>query len=282
MTTQALERWRVALDYLPADTFPARPDLGVRYPWRDVVLHTRSRAMTRRIRDAVAILRRASDLDVPWWVGLSGKDSRAVALLAQDAGLQIRAMSVSDDAAMPGEDASVERAGLDAGCAVDWIRPRDSVLGWLRMHGGLLADLQTRSSSLASWAFYEPLAAHRAEHGPYGLLWGLRAAESRGRRIRRMVSGPLYQHAAEGWRCAPICDWSTLDVHAYLHLRGHALHPVYLCIDPDTDPLSIRTDWWFTVGWHADAPRHYAWLRRWWPDLWRLAVEIDPAVRRLS
>jgi len=277
-----LAAWLDRSAYLPPDAFPARPDLGARYPWRDVALHARSREMARKIRRALDVIRRAREIDESWWLALSGKDSRAVAFLAREAGWTVPCLSVGDDAAMPGEEASVAAAAREAGHPLTWIRPAGSVIGYLRARASLLGDLHTRASDLAAWSFYVPLEAHRVGHGPYGLLWGLRAQESRGRRLRYAVSGPLYQHATEGWRCSPIADWSALDVHAYLWAQGHALHPVYLCIDPGMDPLGIRTDWWFSVGWHLDASAHFGWLRRWWPACWRLAVEIDPEVGRLS
>lgn len=278
-----LDRWRTLSAYLPQDAIPTRPDFGTRYPWRDVALHSRSRELARRVRVALDVLREAAALDVGWWVALSGKDSRAVALLVQEAGLDWPALSVGDDGAMPGEEASVERAAQDAGRALTWIRPSGSVLGWLREHGALTGDLTSRASPLASWAFFEPLDWHRAQsRPPYGIVWGLRSEESRGRRLNRATNGTLYQTRSEGWRCSPIADWSALDVHAYLSLRGHALHPVYLCIDPGMDPLGIRTDWWFSSGWTANGPIYFGWLRRWWPALWRTAVEIDPEVGRLS
>lgn len=278
----SLDRWRALSAYLPAGAVPTRPDFGTRYPWRDVALHSRSRELAHRVRVALDVLREAASLDASWWVSLSGKDSRAVALLVQEAGLDWPALSVGDDAAMPGEEASVERAAQDAGRTLTWIRPSWSVLGWLRDHGGLTGDLTSRSSPLASWAFFEPLERHRERHEPYGVVWGLRASESRGRRMSRLARGTLYRTASEGWRCAPVSDWSALDVHAYLWLRGHALPPAYLCIDPGMDPLGIRTDWWFSPGWTRNGPIYFGWLRRWWHECWRLAVEIDPEVATVS
>jgi hypothetical protein len=43
----------------------------------------------------------------------------------------------------------------------------------------------------------------------------------------------------------------------------------------------VRHSWWVAGGGPA-AHGHYAWLRRWWPELWELATEIDPSVGWIS
>ena len=79
----------------------------------------------------------------------------------------------------------------------------------------------------------------------------------------------------------PLANWTALDVHAFLLEREVPLLPVYLCIDPGADPFALRKSWWIAGGGPA-RHGHYVWLRRWWPRLWALAVEIDPLVEGVS
>jgi hypothetical protein len=57
--------------------------------------------------------------------------------------------------------------------------------------------------------------------------------------------------------------------------------PVYLCLDPGMAPLKIRKSWWLAGGYAASHLGHYLWLRRWWPELWEQAAQVDPAIRFL-
>ena len=83
------------------------------------------------------------------------------------------------------------------------------------------------------------------------------------------------------WIGQPLANWSALDVHAFLARREVPLLPVYHCIDPGADAMALRKSWWIVAGGPARYG-HYAWLRRWWPALWEIAVSIDPEVSRLS
>lgn len=273
----SLASWRSAVgDSLPVNAIPARPDFGLRYPWRAVALHACSRLFARRLSAAVAIARKASTVDVSWWGMVSGKDSRAAVLVAAEAGWCPPLASVGDDCAAPGEEEGLEDFAARLGHPLTWIRPTTSTLLALR-DADLFGDLHSQRSPVAVRAFYDPLEAFRLARGVGGVLWGLRAAESRGRAARRNVSGPLYR-CALGWRCSPVADWTALDVHAMLARCDAPIPPWYLCVDPGQDPMSIRTDWWFS----GPSCTTWAWLRRWWPDLWRVAAELDPRVGQAS
>lgn len=280
----SLNRWRAMSGHLPVDAMPARPDFGAYYPWRDVALHAQGRELARRVDGARRHLDAALSRDVPggWRLGLSGgKDSSALAILC--AGQPLSAMSVKDDLDYPGEREALHELVQRTGHALTILTPPVSLLAYLReTRPSLVEDLHGRTADLSAHWFYGLLDAYRAEQGYGGVLLGLRAQESRGRAMNRATHGPVYQRADGLHVAQPLCDWSALDVHAYLWREGVPLLPVYLCVDPGADALTLRKSWWVCGGGPARRGSHYTWLRRWWPDLWRLAVEIDPAVRRLS
>lgn len=273
-----LATWRSRLWFLPCDGVPVHAMLGERYPWRAVALH----ALSSAHRATIASARRTLD-ELPalnWRLGVSGgKDSTALALLCQEHGLQVRAMSVKDDLDYPGEVEYVRALCPD----IDVIIPLVSLRGFLRSEQvSLVGPLHSRASALSAQWFYGLLEKHRAEQGYDGVLLGLRQEESHGRRMNRAKRGRVYRREFDGLTVAsPIADWSTLDVHAYVWARGWALLPVYLCIDPGIEWDRIRKSWWVAGG-PAARRGHYVWLRRWWPALWAQAVEIDPHVAELS
>lgn len=264
---------------------PEHPDFGTRYPWRALRLHSLTRDFRARLDGARRALDRARILDLDWRVGLSGgKDSTALAILLSEHGWRVRGMSVKDDLDYPGERdyiaALLARAVLDA----DILTPQVSLLAWLRQHRvSLVDDLHSRAAELSREHFYGLLDRHRAQHGYAGVLLGLRSQESRGRRMNRATHGLVYTRRFDGLTIAqPLADWTPEDVHAFLLSRDVPLLPVYLCIDPEQDPMSLRKSWWVCGGGVARRGGHYTWLRRWWPQLYQLAADIDPEVRRIS
>lgn len=56
---------------------------------------------------------------------------------------------------------------------------------------------------------------------------GLRAEESKGRRMNARVRGELYQAKDRTWHLCPIAFWSTDDVWAYVASRGLAYNSAY-------------------------------------------------------
>lgn len=163
------------------------------------------------------------------------------------------------------------------------LAPPVSLLAYLRAtRPSLIEDLHSRTADLSARWFYGLLDEHRAQEGYGGVLLGLRAQESHGRRMNRATRGHVYQRSDGLHVGQPLADWSALDVHAYLWREQVPLLPVYLCVDPGVDALALRKSWWVCGGGPARMGGHYTWLRRWWPQCWRLAVEIDPEVATIS
>lgn len=280
MSLDAWRRWTA--EWLPPEAIPAHPDLGLRYPWRQVATHRLTRSYRRAVDRARRNIDEALALDVDWRVGLScGKDSTALALLLEGSG--VKAMSVKDDLDYPGEQdylrALVGRASLE----VDVLTPRERLRDFLRRERvSLVNDLHSRAAELSAQHFYGLLDEYRAAEGYNGVFLGLRAEESRGRRWNA-GRGAVYQRKYDGlWVAQPLRHWSTLDVHAFALEQEAPLLPLYLCVEPDSDPLMLRKSWWVAGGYAATVFGHYSHLRRWWPMLWEIAVEIDPEVATIS
>lgn len=279
------EGWLAAVTaWCGSGALPARCDVGTLYPWRAVALHATTVGFKRRVREAAAVLADARAMDIDWRASISGgKDSTALAVLLAESGWRVSAVSVKDDLDYPSERAYVEALCDRLGLSVDILVP-PSLRAFLAASAVSLTTPQHgRQDALSDLHFYGLLNGHRAQHGYRGVLMGLRAAESRGRAVNAAVRGAIYTRGYDGLTVGqPLRRWTALDVHAYLHTRCVPLLPCYLCVDSDADPFAIRKSWWVVGGLPATIGSHYAWLRRWWPDLYQLAAEIDPTVRALS
>lgn len=276
--------WRAAAEkVLPADAIPQHPELGVRYPWGQIVRHSLTSQHRRNIDRAMDCLSRAVTMGVEWRLGWSaGKDSTALACLLRSANWPIRAMSVKDDLDFPGEPEYLVALGARCGITVDILRPPVSLLGFLTESGiDMTEDLHSRRAELSIQWFYGLLDRYREEQGYSGAVLGLRSNESAGRAVNRATHGTLYTRRDGLTVSTPLADWQDIDVHAYLASQDVPILPTYLCIDDGVEPLRLRKSWYVAGG--AMARRgHYRWLRRWWPDLWRLAVGADPRIACLS
>ena len=271
-----------AAHQLPAFAIPAIPDLGRLWPWAEVVAHAMSATHCRRVESAIRILGDARASGGRWELALSGgKDSTAAALLLHQAGWPVAAMSVRDDGDFPGETEYVAALSRYCNLNLKILRAERSIWEMVGTgHGVLTGDLHSRKSRVAVESFYSLCDAEKQNYD--GLIWGIRAGESRARRAHRRAHGVFYERS-DGKRVAqPIADWTTLDVFAYIHSQGWPVQPLYLCVDPGQDWSRIRQDWFFAGGLSASIGGHYVWLRRWWPDLWEKIADIDPEIRRLS
>lgn len=270
-------RWS-GIESLPPPPWAGRAAVGELYPWAHVLEYARAPRHRRVVSEARDAIDFARDVGIDWRIGLScGKDSTALALLCAEEGWRPRGVSVKDDLDYPGEVAYLDALSRHTGIAVDVLTP-PSLRAFLAGEGAsLLDDLHGRTADLAAEHFYGLLDRHRAAAGYDGLLLGLRAEESRGRRLNRATHGDVYRRRDGLTVAQPLANWSALDVHAFLATHDVPLLPVYLCLDEGDDPFGIRKSWWLCGGGPA-AHGHYGWLRRWWPEQWAAACQIDPAI----
>jgi 3'-phosphoadenosine 5'-phosphosulfate sulfotransferase (PAPS reductase)/FAD synthetase len=278
--------WReriLALGF-PAAAIPTRAELGTEYPWQAVAARSRTVAHGRAVEAALEAVAttQAAMCAGGWRFGFSGgKDSTALGGLLHRAGWTLPAMSVKDDLDYPGERPFVEALCRRWRVPLDVLTPAGSLFESLRGTSLVEGDLHSRSAALSRTWFYEPLDAYHEREGYGGVVLGLRQEESAGRRMNVATRGLLYMRASGLWVSQPIARWSTLDVHAFCAAADVPLLPVYLCVDPGADWRRLRKSWWVCGGGPA-RHGHYGWLRRWWPEQWRRAVEIDAQVTRVS
>lgn len=261
----------------------APEDVRIWDAWRrECEVHGRTRLHATRVerseRIVAEMIERAPCAYVAW---SAGKDSTAMLHLTKvRCGAPGRVMSVKDDADFPGEVEYLSEVmsicGLDAGC-LDIIRPPESIQGWLAQHGGAIDahdDVHGRGSPLSRMAFYGPVTAYSEAAGHPGVYLGLRAEESRGRRVNRASRGVIYERSGSGLVCQPLADWKGADVYAYLFRAGIEPLHVYRCVRLADRPDRVRKSWWIPGA--STSMGGMVWLRAYYPSLWRRLREFVP------
>lgn len=145
---------------------------------------------------------------------------------------------------------------------------------------GVEGDITERSlgaSGPLGRALFQAIREFDEEHGTDLVFLGLRAEESRARRLNRMRKGVVYDVRDGPRRCCPIVDWKTPDVFAYHVAEGLGWHPVYDCERNHPEPERIRLGSAIPQGGSA---RHGmgVWLRTHWPAYWRDLCARRPEV----
>lgn len=254
--------------------------------WTDAAaMHARTQSFARRIDSARRLLDRVHaqtpDTAVSW---SGGKDSTVMThLCCVLHGLPWQVYSEKDDLDYPGEREYVESLGRAWGLRLEILTPSFSCAEWVRersplMHAG--DDIHSRSAGLSKAAFYPLMDAADRRHACMAI--GLRSEESGQREHLRKAKGLYYALKNGRRRVLPIADWRAIDVYAYAVAHGIDLLPVYQCVAfmHRAEPWMIRKSWWLP----GTSARHgqIAWLRRYWPSLYRQLRAWMPHASTLS
>ena len=147
-----------------------------------------------------------------------------------------------------------------------------------------LAAAGARARILRVVASGNMLVAHAYATDARGSIAGLRADESRGRRMRAFTHGAHHVFQADGQlMVCPIQWWSGEDVLAFIESRGIPLHPYYRAayefFRGQAPPHELRVDLSLVP---EAAARHgaLAAIAKIYPDLFERLAAIRPEVRQ--
>lgn len=117
-----------------------------------------------------------------------------------------------------------------------------------------------------------PLGEWAEGQGFDGLFWGLRADESRARRMLFRTKSPLYRLQSGEWRCAPIAFWTGTELWHIIDFLGLPYNALYDKTMFEPREMIRNGGWLSTDGaWHG----RVVWLKHYYPDLYqRLAAEF--------
>lgn len=206
----------------------------------------------------------------PYIAFSTGKDSTCVLALVREQAQNTPAIYLDADCSFPESDWLLDKTPNCQRFLTD--EPFLDTLARYGFDAGPNLERATMQSTV-----WKPIKRLIAEYGFDGVAYGLRAEESRQRRLHVYSRGPIFQYRRDGlWACQPIWNWSYLDVWSYIVTHDlpycHTYNRMW-----DMPIEDQRLSYW--AGETKRRWGRWAWLKRNYPDLFNRFAERFPEVR---
>jgi phosphoadenosine phosphosulfate reductase len=230
--------------------------------------HARTQRYQRKVEQAK---QRVSD-----WLGAArkpyiafstGKDSIVVLNMVREVAPNTPTVYFDADSCLPESLATLDMTDGLIRYATD--EPILDTIARIGFNNPKALDRATMQSTV--WG---PIKRLIADYQFDGVALGLRADESRGRRLNAYTRGAIYQYKRDGvWCCQPIWDWRYNDVWAYIVSNNIDYCKAYdrLWELPEEDQ---RISYW--AGETKRSHGRYSWLKVNYPHLFAKLIERIP------
>lgn len=208
-----------------------------------------------------------------------GKDSTALAGLLVESGIDVQWCHAHSSLNLPDTLKTTEAVADKLDLAFDIIEPEQDALEALSMLPKEKSIFESARGFLGRFTSGALLIQYGYEGEWDGHFDGVRAEESRQRKIMLYQYGPVYQSKLDRkWTCRPLAWWSAMDVLAFCVSRDLPIHPYYeLCVNAYNVPLNtIRIDWLFAVNDGINARGACAPIKRFYPGVWNRIASMRP------
>ena len=179
-----------------------------------------------------------------------GKDGTAVALLAKLVGAHVNIICANPPNPLP--DREAHKNELRKWLGERWI---DLPYNW---------DVNAVLSGQKPYPKYlknRTLSDYQERNNIDGILFGIRAAESKSRQINLALHGEIYEMGA-GKRCQPIAKWNAEDSLCLALLMDAPINPIYFKLDGTGGMEQLHDGTWWPHGLEDRS----GWMRRYYPD----------------
>lgn len=188
-----------------------------------------------------------------------GKDGTAVALLVQMLGANMPVICANPPNPLP--DREEHKRNLKKWLGVPW---HDIDYSWD------ITSVLDGQEKYPDGLKIKRLSEYQREHQFDGVIFGIRAAESRARSINLAIHGEIYR-ITDGMRCQPISKWTAKDSLCLALLMDAPINPVYQKMDGISDLEYLHDGTWWPHG--KEDKR--GWIKRYYPDFYDLYLKAE-------
>lgn len=190
----------------------------------------------------------------------AGKDSAVIAHACHAAHPGIAILMI--DPGCPTHWTEEERtAWLDYATAQGW---NLTLFPWDKWGIDLQTDSTTDYQARIHQSMFQPIQQHAQSAGLTCKVMGLRAAESRNRRMLIGTRGGRYEYKDGTSAVLPVSTWQTADIWAYIVTNGLPWLSIYDFLGPEA-----RNG---LVGRSGEEFGRLEYLRHYYPEVWRWAT----------
>jgi len=237
-------------------------------------------AFARRVAQAKAFARQGNAVGRMYCSLSGGKDSVAMTGLLVEAGIKPMCAHATCGLNLPESLPTSERTCELLDLELDIVEPEEDAWALLaRLPPGrdVSDPCPEREELLAACSAGNLMVQYGYESDFIGLFVGLRANESRARKMNAQVRGSVYRNSIDDkWTCLPVLKWTARDVFAFLISRGLPIHPFYRgACDLGFSPEEARVDWLFGPSACNARGACYS-VKKLYPDLWRQLITVRP------
>lgn len=179
-----------------------------------------------------------------------GKDGTAIALLSMRIGGNVPIVCADPPNPLP--DREAHKAILREFLSASWIQ-----VPYLWDVGAVLSGKKKYPDGMKM----QKLSEWQRRNEVDGVVFGIRAAESRSREINLARNGTIYQTKA-GLRCQPIARWSAYDSLCLAMIMDAPINPVYEKMGGVGNLEQLHDGTWWPHG----IGDRLGWIRRYYPE----------------
>lgn len=205
----------------------------------------------------------------PYIAWSTGKDSTLCLRLALRVDPKIQVVYFDADSCLPDSEKFIERLVPEWNLNFRRVKTRP-ILDVLAQYGLTYPGIEYQTMKAT---VYEPIKSLRAE-GYDGVIVGVRAEESRGRKIAASALGSMFRAKSSGMlTCWPLAQWASRDVWGAT-INGELPYNTAYDKTRFAEFEEMRVSYW--AGETNRTYGRYVWLRYYYPDLYRRLAERCP------
>jgi len=243
--------------------------------WKTLYLiHARSKCFQNKVKRSLEIIDEFFTQCKNPCVSISGgKDSTVIMDLSRKIKKNVKMVSEKDDMDFPEELEYMENLKKKYSLNLDIISP--SVKLWdIIKNYDFLEDVHGKNTNFSKEFFYKILKEHKEKHNIDGIVLGLRAEESKGRRYNFKKRGFIYwNETLQEMVCQPIAHWTGKDIFAYLFKYEIPILDVYFKTLFVDSPEDIRKAWVLPSG--QSSQGSVSWLKYYYPLIYQKLCDMN-------